>query len=420
MGLGLTFSGRLAPRGLLRRKLTFDAWTRELLQAFEAVHTGFVESAQLPQEGSNSATVQLHPAAEPVFIEREPEGRIRVSARTSGIGAGYHLQLLDTLLPFFERSGFEIDDDPEASLDECGVWPAGERNNAAREMLAWRRGVAERCLEIVADGGDQLALSMPTEHSFTTPGAVLTPLGPRDREWLEALAHGRDDGAALEAWSEPGLGARYWRGRALTRMWCDVRWRAPLDEREDQLLNHVHRELLAAFKADPSLPLPVREWRELAGFARDRLEVPARAVALSESEPIGYRRRPVLHRFASWRFTAPGEFASELEDNGRTLHLRDATRSLRFSALTYSRSDDSPVAAAQILEREVPPQATQIEVDLGPDVLSHAYVGPDGDARVLQGVAAVDGCEACMTLAYTDVRDDAWATSVFASLRRGN
>ena len=46
-------------------------------------------------------------------------------------------------------------------------------------------------------------------------------------------------------------------------MWREVRWRVPLTDDEGRLLMDVHLDLAGAFRLDPSLDYPWREWREL-------------------------------------------------------------------------------------------------------------------------------------------------------------
>jgi hypothetical protein len=424
MGLGFQFTGRLQARGLLRRTPAFGAWVRELLAVFEAVHPGFVERASVPEgDDGDAAEFVLHPAAEALFVERGADGVIVVSAKTSNVGPGYHVFLVETLTAFFERTRFEIERDEEASFDEAGVRPTGDIPAAEREAREWLRGLAQHVGRLIDDGATQLVLALPMDRRFEGDGAVLTVLGPRDRAWLDDVASGRDDGASMVPWWQPGFGAEYWRGRVLVRMWSDVRWRAPLDDGERAELVHVHDELARAHAADPRLPLPVREWRELAELVPDVIRVPHGVVDLASSAPIGYRRRPVKYVTEGWSITVPGDFADTFEGDGSTLLLFDATRSVRVTTFTATRDDGSPVPAAKLIASEHASDRTPIEIPLANGVLSKASIGDsatDGEAhRLLSGCAAVDGRLVIATITHPDASDDAWARAVFATLTNG-
>jgi hypothetical protein len=421
MGLGFQFTGRLQARGLLRRTPTFGAWVRELLAEFEAVHPGFVERASVPEgDDGDAAEFVLHPAAEALFVERGADGAIVLSAKTSNVGPGYHVFLVERLTAFFEKTRFVVERDEEASFDEAGVWPTGDAAAAEREARAWLRGLAQHVGELIDGGAAQLVLALPMDKRFESDGAVLTALGPRNREWLDDVASGRDDGSSMVPWWQSGFGAAYWRGRALVRMWSDVRWRAPLGDDEREHVVRVHDELRRAFAASPRLPLPVREWRELAALVPDAIRVPAGVVELANAAPIGYRRRPVKYVTAGWSITVPGEFADTLENDGSTLLLYDATRSVRVSTFTATRKDGSPVPAAQLIESERKPGRGPIAVPLANGVLSEVSIvdsATDGEPhRLLSGCAAVDGRLVIATITHPDAGGDAWATGVFATL----
>ena len=59
------------------------------------------------------------------------------------------------------------------------------------------------------------SLGLPGDHGFTYPADVLTPLGPRDRDWLRTAAAEPDVGRDFFAWWNPELNAAFYRGRAL-------------------------------------------------------------------------------------------------------------------------------------------------------------------------------------------------------------
>jgi len=74
-------------------------------------------------------------------------------------------------------------------------------------MRKWLRNLAGHALKVAAD--DVLRIGMPADRHFEVPGAeILTPLGLRDRAWLEGAA--ADGARAIDffPWWHRGAGAR--------------------------------------------------------------------------------------------------------------------------------------------------------------------------------------------------------------------
>jgi hypothetical protein len=62
---------------------------------------------------------------------------------------------------------------------------------------------------------------------------AITPLGPRNRDWLQETAQQGSNGKDFFAWWTPGFNAEYYLGRALTHMWSNVRWRSPINDKRE-------------------------------------------------------------------------------------------------------------------------------------------------------------------------------------------
>src|SRR5205814_401036 len=109
----------------------------------------------------------------------------------------------------------------------------------------------------------EMMISMPAGHRYPHHGPLVTPLGPRDLGWVEAVADDPRRGIDLFPWWSEGIDGSFYLGRALCRMWKDVRWRVPLTEEEGDLLMSTHLDLCRAYALEPSLSYPWREWREM-------------------------------------------------------------------------------------------------------------------------------------------------------------
>src|SRR5262249_43290486 len=157
--------------------------------------------------------------------------------------------------------------------------------------------------------------NMPMGHFYPHHGPIVTPLGPRSKEWVEAIAEDSRRGIDLFPWWQQGLGPTFYLNRALCRMWMEVRWRAPLHEYEEEedLMTRVSDDLLRAYQGDPKLPFPWREWRQVLGYwdmlqatiPREEAEALratiARRAQRAKGPLVGYRRDPVeVHLAGGW------------------------------------------------------------------------------------------------------------------------
>jgi hypothetical protein len=258
------------------------------------------------------------------------------------------------------------------------------------------------CDELAASmNGAPVALGLPVDHGFTHPGPVLTPTGPRPREWLTAAD--RD----FFPWWAPEPDAAFYRSRALAMLWCEFPWRPPLTEDEGELTDQIAADLEMAHSLDPAGPLPWAEWAEvLAAIAGDRhgftvqgiepelkAEVFRRAAAITPAPRTGYRRYPVRVALGDgWTVEVPGSFADGWEADGRTWVGWDDRRRLT------------------------------VRVGGGADSFAPGFAEARDDAGRpvwrLAGVAQANGCE---PLAYridlADLADRDWAETVWRSLR---
>jgi hypothetical protein len=322
---------------------------------------------------------------------------VRVAARTSPAGPGYHAYLCGTLDAFAEDFGITWDQVEDPTGFSRTADPAALNGHFVASL---RRD----CGELAASmNGAPVALGLPVDHGFTHPGPVLTPTGPRPREWLTDPAAARD----FFPWWAPEPDAAFYRNRALALLWCEFPWRPPLTEDEGELTDQIAADLEMAHALDPAGPLPWAEWAEvLAAIAGDRLgltvqgiepelkaEVFRRAAESIPAVRTGYRRYPVrVSVGGGWSAEVPGSFADGWEADGRTWVGWDERRRL---ALRIGGGAESFAPG-------------------------FAEVRDESDRRVwrLAGVVQASGYD---PLAYridiADPADRGWAETVWRSLR---
>ena len=440
MGVGLYLNGRYrSPKG----KDAIDAWFAGVRRWLESdLGNGDFWGEFLircrrgrTHNGHQALFVDLHPAGEEVeFIVPEP-GRLTVSAKTSTVGPGYHTALSQLLHRFGEdrkvrwNPAGEDDDD---SQDETGYFFTGDRAAVEDEMLLHLRTMANISLETLEQTGYTLeAWHLPIGHSYSEyPGeGVRTPVGVRSVDWIRAVRKDPRKGIDLYPWWDDGLTAGFHLGRALCRMWADVRWRPLLTDEEYDAWDDVCSDLCQAYELDPDLDYPWREWAELVdilnGFegasgVTPELEkvIRKKAARVPASRPlIGYRRFPVkVDLLDGWSITIPGAMAEKWED--LTWSAWDGVRTVWFGNWGLTR-DGEPVPAADVLDAMKLPKGKLIKHRQG-KLIGKAIRGEveeDGKTLLnLKAFSAVDGKAALCNVFYDDPADDGWAIDTWHSL----
>lgn len=416
-----------------------DTWFERLVSWLDE-HAGepLLDPARLVRDGQGNpiVTVALHPCAEDMEIRLAGPGRLVARGKTSGAGPGYHIYLCDLL----DRIGGELNvhwlppDDGSGEDDAGGFFRNRDVAALEDEFLMWLRQVARVVLERLTQDYSSLMISMPLGHSYPRVTSLVTPMGPRDREWLAAVADGPRRGIDIFPWWSAGTGATFSLGRALARMWRDLRWRVPLDEDEGRLLMEVHLDLARAHALDPSLDYPWREWAELMDYVQDYFgylemhgqdvedEVRRRAAAMPEagSPPlVGYRRSPVRAILTDgWSIEIPGAMAESWDDDG-LWSAWDAERAVHFKSFGLTRADGEKPSAAEIVEglsipdgEPVGPVSASLP---GRAVLYESEEDGESFWRIT-GHAAVDGGLCICHILFRQPEDRDWAIATWRSI----
>jgi hypothetical protein len=441
MGVGIYLHGRY--KALTRAKDPARKW-------LEGIETWFNEDIAGDKFWGNFLTecrqgvthddkpalfVMIHPAGEEVEVIVPESGRVLVSAKTSTVGPGYHTALCQLMQRLGEekkvrwRPAGEKDD---SSHDESGYFFSGNRAAVEKEVLLHLKTIAAISVETLQ--GEDLTLEawhLPLGHSYSEyPGDVHTPMGVRSIEWVRAVAEDPRKGRDIYPWWEDGLTAGFHLGRALTQMWTAVRWRPVLSDDEYDEWSLICEDLCDAYKADPALDYPWREWAELidilGGVEGACGVTPAiekvirkRAAKVPADRPlIGYRRYPVkVDLLDGWSIRIPGAMAEKWEDN--TWSAWDGQRTVWFSNWGLTRKDGSPVPAAEALKVMTIPEGKPVRHKEGSLIGRGGLRETEEDGEVLQNlmaISAVDGKTALCNIFYHDKGDYDWAVATWHSL----
>jgi hypothetical protein len=415
----IVLAGTYAQGSILRRRS--PARMLDDIAAWWQRHAGeFEPRIDVDPDGDPpSLALALHPAVEPAIFEVPSPGTLVISANTSTGGPGYHR----TFATRVRRMARDLSVDwPRGQLveglgDETGFFETGDGTAVDAAMLDWAHDLAEAVLEQADGGGTDFAIGMAPEQSFRTEAFAKTALGPRDRAFFERIVADRSAGAALFPWWADGPDADFHRDRALTRMWTEVRWRAPLDDADRETLSAVDRDLQRAATAG-SAGIPWAAWDEIRGLlGRAPADRPASAADVASPARIGYRRGLVGFRYHGWVLDVPGSMGEATVDGDHVVY--DETGNIRIS--TFQPSDeagDGPPADAILAYGLMDGRLTAVIDDEG--VVGWASTRPlDGDDagfRALQGLAAAPGALAFVTISHTASRAD-WAATTFRTLR---
>ncbi len=429
-------TGRAAKRGIIPRLPTgarlladLEAW----LRAEYPDQLRFVRPTGA-SSGAPGIAVGLHPAAPEVTFTADDLGRVEARGVVSYVGAGYETfvrRLLERIGEELEIAwGGDVAGEPaarpgssasESPAESAAAIAAARRARAERDQLTWLGLALGSARASVRRGARGIHLGIDPGIRFESDAAIVTPLGPRDEEWLERAADDPRVAVEICPWWFDATDARYLVNRALCLMWTLIRWRAPVDDTERSVIDETLGLLHRAYPLEPSLAFPWHEWNELLGLRGSQTvmtrpdamgrQVAGRAAALpAPALPIGYRRRNVTIVQGGWGLTVPGSWADRRTDEEWS--GGDGGRRITIAA-TETGDERGPMRPQTFL--------AQVAGDLGEEAIRHEDGELLGVARltagnddgisvgVLEGFSAVVGSGAAIRIEFHDPADWSWA-----------
>jgi hypothetical protein len=365
---------------------------------------------------------KLHPAAEDLYLSLINLDHLVASANTSTVGPGYHMFLCDMVRKLGEKLNLTWITDNEEYFDEAGYFFSGDRENVFTEMTTWLKALCEGFFNGVFErefGDMPTMLCLPIGVTFEAEARSVTPLGPRNTEWLKKVSEDPLQGRDFFAWWQPGVDAEYFLGRALCRMWTDVRWRKPVSDSEREILEYVTNSLETAFKLDPDLAYPWTEWAQILDFLENINSDLGFVRSCHQGTPtIGYRRRNVGVRLPGyWVIKVPGSFSEFDADEQGDFSAIDPPRTIWFTSYTFNKNRDQAFADARqkILDKS-PALLEERE-----DYVARAEINKKNDEGepyyVLTSSNVCMKGQAILSVVFTDPEDREWAINVWKSLQ---
>jgi hypothetical protein len=383
-------------------------WLRGVRAWFEEATGGAIERtrADVETHGAPLLLLRLHPAAEDVSILAAGEGRVVVSANTASVGPGYHRWLCELLRRFGEANQVSWAERDEANGigDTTGYFDSRDGAALEDQMLRWLKGAAARALQLRQSGQASVGLSMRFGHTFAREAPLVTPMGPRDDAWLRAVSDDPRRGTDVFPWWDPGDTPRARLNRAQTRLWTEMVWRPPLLDEERKAFRAIASLLESAWREDPTLAYPWREWRELLAFlgvgGTLAEEISRRAEGLEDGPRIGYRRGEVdVALKGGWSMRIPGSLAEGPLPDGSWV-AREHRRLIRWGPLDAGTGE-----LPRGDERE------QLHFDK-PRVRSHAAV----QKASLTAICDAGNSRGLLSIRFDDADDRDWAVETWRSI----
>ncbi len=346
----------------------------------------------------DSLAFALHPIAPPVVLElRGP--RITVEAETLAVGPAYDAHVRDVVGALARELG----------LVQLGATP--EEGTAEERSLAFLRREAARA---TPETGPHLIGDF--EHHRYPEVALATLLGPRDEAWRGRVVANPIEGRDAFPWFRDG--AEHLRGRALSLLWHQVRFREPISEAEEDLCESVLEDLRSAYREDPRLDYPAEAWDEVSKLLGGRLRPPsdvlsrdARTAPPGIRGRIGYRRLTVERGVgAGFSIRFPGALAEEEREDG--IWAGDLERRIHVAGVFAD-----PDAPAAELVHEAVPGGEPISLAL-PGLEARAAIETVGDETELTAIVATRGAF-CLLTAAERGGGDSFVRAVAASIAHG-
>ncbi len=298
MGISFKLEGKPPKSGVFKRQSGRDAVLHLAARMDELAE---VRTQLYTEEGENP---NLYLAGGLIEFYSD-EGVVGVLARTSPFGPGFHIYALELALNVGEEMGITW---TSKSKDESGYWPNRDQSALHQAMVENNRGIAQH---VVSSPQNAYMVNMDMFLIFDHPG-FLTPMGPRDRSWFQAVADGASTGFEIFNWPEPGRGRSFQLSQANFELWNTVSWIKADEAGQQEEYDHVC-QLLTQAASISGEGIPWHAWKELIELGGTVDEATRQLVwgqAAHHPEPnerIGYRRKAVtLMTESSFKLTVPG------------------------------------------------------------------------------------------------------------------
>ncbi|MDL2285530.1 hypothetical protein LJB93_02155 [Desulfovibrio sp. OttesenSCG-928-F07] len=298
-------------------------------------------------------------AADPVVFQFD-ENTMRVSARTSNAGPGYHAYVVSLLKKLEQQTQviWAEDGEDDESGDESGYWQSGDFTDIQGSMAGWLHSLGSMIVERFSTSSDteDLALGMPIDFLPTDSNSfAVYPLGRLELDFFKGMLSTDDIVPYCQKfflWWNEGLDAHFYKNYGLYLMWNHINWLPPVEDDEYTHYGNAMHCFDTARKLDPQIELPLAEWYQMAALAEhdDMLAMLEKEYAgIKDLTPtLGHLRGSMTNMVGgAWNITTPGTMHREIDNN--TIVMWDDDLTIRISNIRVNTKSGEPVPAAQLL-----------------------------------------------------------------------
>lgn len=254
------------------------------------------EGVQIEDRGRN---VEILVCPQGKIVVSEDKKDLILSANTRHGGPGFHAFVVDLFKDVEEEipGDYELIDDMEYDKDEDFhrlVHAYENELDYVRHLILEEPGFKNKNYMF-----DETYYLPRTENS-----KVLTATGEMDEdEFRKKNLHDLMD--SFYVWNDWDRDARFFRNAALTLLAKESYGEfSKMNDQTEKTAEEICDDLEIAFRMDPTLPLPLKAYRELIQLLNreDKLE----GAIEMDREAVQYRTREVYHIFEDVRVVAPG------------------------------------------------------------------------------------------------------------------
>ncbi|MFI4881897.1 MAG: hypothetical protein ACIAQU_04865 [Phycisphaerales bacterium JB064] len=421
--MGLDISGRAST------KKPADKTLQRIADYFnETYGDDLVREATLVEDG-RGLLVSFAMTSDPIAFEAVGKSAIEVQCRWNHLGPGYCIFAWERLRAL-ESIGL-VWEELDAETGEPGT---PTHNGAIKAIRTWMSALCQAVSRDAPPDASGVGLCMPMNWVPLQPQFASTPMGPRDRAWVDRVANDGAAGDDFFAWWNPDLGAATKLQLARAAMWNSVPWAPPAVQDDFTAMAMTLDWLERAYEEDGGLAYPWPEWAEIIrnfNIALDQIpgqhERPANAGMIEDraaGKPgtIGYRRADIDHRIGGgWSLTLPGSFGTdyeEEEDHAAWL-ASDGTMTIRVSPARAP--DEMPDSKEAFAEATREPEAAGVEWASDSCIGRGDWGEDDSEGQpvhMLQGISMADGRRvAFVTIMFDDPADRHRALATWHALR---
>ena len=309
MAIGLQLQGQFSPDSPLASSLTEESFSSLINQLGEATD-GWRLTGRLGEEGA-FIQAQVHSGIEDLQVQLHKEGHVLLRFKSTPAGPGYHqaaVALVDLIAETWSVKWVNAD-----KADSTGYFEHRDVAKLQQSFVEWLHGLCDFALKNPVEGC--VSLDLPHGVRVEADGFFATPMGPRDKNWLEEIvADTANHVLDYYCWWNTEKDVTYYQGVALLLGWNLVVWHKPQTNKEAQVMADFVMACEKAVALQDDIELPRQAWVECCRFLG--AEIPKEALKQDAIGSLGYRRGLIHYPIGlGWSLCLPGSFSQEVAGN---------------------------------------------------------------------------------------------------------